>query len=39
MCGTLCLQHGVNESLDKFVKDQVDLVPPDTAPPQHLSFI
>lgn len=39
MCGTLCLQHGVNESLDKFVKDQVDLVPPETAPPQHLSFI
>jgi MoaA/NifB/PqqE/SkfB family radical SAM enzyme len=39
MCGTLCLQHVVNESLDKFVKGQSDLVPPPGAPPQHLSFI
>ena len=39
MCGTLCLQHSVNTSLDKFLKGQSDLTPPHTQAPQHLNFI
>jgi MoaA/NifB/PqqE/SkfB family radical SAM enzyme len=39
MCGSLCLQHKVNEALDGYVKDLVELRVPTGAPPQHLSFI
>jgi MoaA/NifB/PqqE/SkfB family radical SAM enzyme len=40
MCGSLCLQHNVNEFLDGYMKDRIDL--PDTSdrtPPMHLSFV
>jgi MoaA/NifB/PqqE/SkfB family radical SAM enzyme len=40
MCGSLCLQHKVNEYLDSYRKGEVGL--PDLTgrtPPQHLSFI
>ena len=40
MCGSLCLQHKVNEFLDGYMKGQVEL--PDLAgktPPIHLSFV
>ena len=40
MCGSLCLQHKVNEFLDSYHKEYVQL--PDLSektPPQHLSFI
>lgn len=39
MCGTLCLQHKVNEALDGFVKGTHDLKAPDWEPPEHLNFI
>lgn len=39
MCGTLCLQHKVNEFLDDVRKGGRDLVDPSGAPPQHLDFI
>jgi MoaA/NifB/PqqE/SkfB family radical SAM enzyme len=40
MCGSLCLQHKVNEVLDGYMKGQVEL--PDHSgqePPMHLSFV
>jgi len=40
MCGTLCLQHKVNEYLDGYMKSRVAL--PDIAdkqPPMHLNFV
>lgn len=40
MCGSLCLQHKVNEFLDNYTKGQVDL--PDLSgakPPMHLEFL
>lgn len=40
MCGSLCLQHKVNEVLDGYMKGQVEL--PDLAdqqPPMHLNFV
>ena len=40
MCGSLCLQHKVNEALDEYQKDR--LVLPDVTgltPPQHINFI
>jgi MoaA/NifB/PqqE/SkfB family radical SAM enzyme len=40
MCGSLCLQHKVNEFLDDYMKGEVDL--PDLASlssPPHLSFV
>jgi len=40
MCGSLCLQHKVNEVLDSYLKGQVAI--PDVAgaePPQHLNFV
>jgi MoaA/NifB/PqqE/SkfB family radical SAM enzyme len=40
MCGTLCLQHKVNEYLDSYQKGQLEL--PDLAgrqPPMHLDFV
>jgi MoaA/NifB/PqqE/SkfB family radical SAM enzyme len=39
MCGSLCLQHKVNEALDAHRKGQVTLRDPLGLPPQHLSFI
>ena len=39
MCGSLCLQHKVNEYLDGYQKELVVLRRPDGPPPQHLSFI
>lgn len=39
MCGTLCLQHKVNEFLDERMKDRNSLREPDGPPPQHLSFV
>ena len=40
MCGSLCLQHKVNEFLDAYQKGQVEL--PDLngqEPPQHINFV
>ena len=39
MCGSLCLQHKVNETLDAYRKGQLDLQTPAGAPPAHLAFI
>jgi MoaA/NifB/PqqE/SkfB family radical SAM enzyme len=39
MCGTLCLQHKVNEFLDDYRKGRRLLVDPAGAPPQHLNFV
>jgi MoaA/NifB/PqqE/SkfB family radical SAM enzyme len=39
MCGTLCLQHKVNEALDAHAKGQIELVRPDGPLPPHLSFV
>ncbi|MQF69490.1 radical SAM protein [SAR202 cluster bacterium AD-804-J14_MRT_500m] len=39
MCGTLCLQHKVNEYLDDFKKGQVELAVPAGPRPQHINFI
>ena len=38
MCGSLCLQHKVNEYLDEHVKGRNDLVEP-VGVPQHVNFI
>lgn len=39
MCGTLCLQHKVNEYLDGYVKGRVALETPGGPPPEHLNFV
>lgn len=39
MCGSLCLQHKVNEVLDAYSKGQITLEEPRGTPPQHLNFI
>ena len=39
MCGSLCLQHKVNEHLDQYRKGRVTLSEPDGPLPKHLSFI
>ena len=39
MCGTLCLQHKVNEALDAHVKGKAKLSLPSAEAPQHLSFV
>ena len=39
MCGSLCLQHKVNEFLDDHLKDRRELVAPDGPPPIHLDFV
>jgi hypothetical protein len=39
MCGSLCLQHKVNEALDNVVKGNLELVRPEGAEPQHLAFV
>jgi MoaA/NifB/PqqE/SkfB family radical SAM enzyme len=39
MCGSLCLQHKVNEYLDAVQKGQVAVAKPAGEAPQHLNFI
>lgn len=39
MCGSLCLQHKVNEFLDDYKKGLIDLQPPTGDKPQHINFI
>ncbi len=39
MCGTLCLQHKVNEFLDARHKGQIELTVPSGPPPKHLAFV
>ncbi len=39
MCGSLCLQHKVNETLDAHVKGLVQLRRPSGAQPDHLAFV
>lgn len=39
MCGTLCLQHKVNEYLDAYQKGYLKLENPPGATPQHLNFV
>jgi MoaA/NifB/PqqE/SkfB family radical SAM enzyme len=39
MCGSLCLQHKVNETLDSYAKGLIQLRRPDGPPPQHLDFL
>ena len=40
MCGTLCLQHKVNEALDAHVKGNINLKNPDNIQqPNHLNFV
>jgi MoaA/NifB/PqqE/SkfB family radical SAM enzyme len=40
MCGSLCLQHKVNEALDAYMKGQVELLRPvGEKPPMHLNFV
>jgi hypothetical protein len=39
MCGTLCLQHKVNEALDGYLKSGLTLPALSGAPPQHLNFV
>jgi len=39
MCGTLCLQHKVNEYLDEHVKGRQTLVTPPGPQPQHVNFV
>lgn len=39
MCGSLCLQHKVNEYLDGVKKGQIDPSQPDGTPPEHLNFV
>ena len=39
MCGTLCLQHKVNEVLDSYKKGEGALEEPKGTSPQHLNFV
>lgn len=39
MCGTLCLQHKVNEYLDGYKKGLLNRARPEGDPPQHLDFV
>ena len=39
MCGSLCLQHKVNETLDAHMKGLVQLRAARGAPPEHLNFV
>ncbi len=39
MCGSLCIQHKVNEALDSYKKGEIDLEKPEGLPPQHINFI
>jgi hypothetical protein len=39
MCGTLCLQHKVNEYLDEYKKGRLELVEPSGPVPRHVAFV
>jgi MoaA/NifB/PqqE/SkfB family radical SAM enzyme len=39
MCGTLCLQHNANESLNKIKSGEIKYSKPEGKPPQHINFI
>jgi len=39
MCGSLCLQHKVNEYLDEHMKGRLPLESPTGPPPQHINFV
>lgn len=39
MCGNLCLQHKVNEFLDGYKKDYIQLQEPTSKKPRHLGFL
>lgn len=39
MCGSLCLQHKVNEALDGLVKGKLEIEQPQGEEPQHLAFV
>lgn len=39
MCGSLCLQHKVNEALDAHRKGRLRLIEPIGPPPAHLEFV
>ncbi len=39
MCGSLCLQHKVNELLDERRKGRLPLVTPAGPAPSHLAFV
>mgnify|MGYP001581134959 CR=1 FL=1 len=39
MCGTLCLQHKVNEFLDKLKKGEIEYKQPEGKFPMHINFI
>ena len=39
MCGSLCLQHKVNESLDNMIKGKIRIEQPQGEEPQHLAFV
>lgn len=39
MCGSLCLQHKVNEALDAHMKGRLKIVQPSGSPPAHLDFV
>jgi len=39
MCGSLCLQHKVNEYLDDYKKGKFTLSPPKGKQPNHINFI
>lgn len=39
MCGSLCLQHKVNETLDAVKKSGFQMVEPKGEPPRHINFI
>jgi MoaA/NifB/PqqE/SkfB family radical SAM enzyme len=39
MCGSLCLQHKVNEALDGLVKSKLEIEHPQGKEPQHLAFV
>ena len=40
MCGSLCLQHKVNEALDEYQKGRLEFLDlKDQTPPQHVNFV
>lgn len=39
MCGTLCLQHKVNERLDNYMKGDAPLLPITGETPEHINFV
>ena len=39
MCGTLCLQHKVNEALDSHAKGEINIQAPAAPTPQHMNFV